>query len=74
MVAARAVRDGDEVILITEGGKTIRMQVSPEQFRVMGRATAGVRAINVPEGDRLVSMASVRPEDDDVGRRRCRGR
>ncbi|MDF1701002.1 MAG: DNA gyrase subunit A [Planctomycetota bacterium] len=66
VVAARAVRDGDEVILITEGGKTIRMSVSEEQFRVMGRATAGVRAINVPDGDRLVSMASVRPEEDDL--------
>ena len=67
VVAARAVRDGDEVILITEGGKTIRMSVSEEQFRTMGRATAGVRAISVPEGDRLVSMASVRPEADENG-------
>ncbi len=64
VVAARSVRDGDEVILITEGGKTIRMQVSAEQFRVMGRATAGVRAISVPEGDRLVSMATARPDPE----------
>jgi DNA gyrase subunit A len=65
VVAAREVLDGDEVILITEGGKTIRMQVSSEQFRVTGRATAGVRAIEVPGDDRLVSMAWVRPEDED---------
>ena len=65
VVDARAVRDGDEVILITEGGKTIRMSVSTDQFRVMGRATAGVRAIALPEDDRLISMAWVRPEDGD---------
>jgi DNA gyrase subunit A len=64
VVAARSVEDGDEVMLVTEGGQTIRMQVSEEQFRVLGRATAGVKAIEVPEGDRLVSMAWVRPEDE----------
>jgi DNA gyrase subunit A len=64
VVDARSVIDGDEVILITEGGKTIRMSVTPDQFRLMGRATAGVRAISVPAGDRLVSMAWVRPEDE----------
>jgi DNA gyrase subunit A len=62
VVAARSVRDGDEVILITEGGQTIRMEVTERQFRVMGRSTAGVRAIDVPEGDRLVSMAVVAGE------------
>ena len=66
VVDARAVRDGDEVILITEGGKTIRMSVNTDQFRVMGRATAGVRAINLPAEDRLISMAWVRPEDGDA--------
>ena len=63
VVAARSVLDGDEVILITQGGQTIRMGVTQEQFRATGRSTAGVRAINVPDGDRLVSMAWVRPED-----------
>ena len=63
-VAARSVRDGDEIILITEGGKSIRMSVGSDQFRPIGRATAGVRAIDVPTGDRLVSMAWVRPEDE----------
>jgi DNA gyrase subunit A len=67
VAAARAVQDGDEIILITEGGKSIRMSVTEEQFRVMGRATAGVKAIDLPEGDRLVSMAWARPEDDEEG-------
>jgi DNA gyrase subunit A len=62
VVAARRVMDGDEVILITEGGQTIRMEVTPEQFRILGRSTSGVRGIEVPEGDRLVSMALVRAE------------
>ena len=64
VVAARPVLDGDEVILITEGGQSIRMQVSTEQFRTMGRSTGGVKAIEVPSGDRLVSMAWVRPEEN----------
>lgn len=61
VVAAKAVQDGDEVILTTAGGQTIRTTVSPEQYRVTGRSTSGVKAISVPEGDRLVSMAWVRP-------------
>ena len=65
VVAARSVRDGDEIIVITEGGQTLRMSVTEDQFRTTGRATAGVKAIAVPEGDRLVSMAWVRPEDAD---------
>jgi len=65
VVAARSVRDGDEIILITEGGQTIRMQVTESQFRAMGRSTGGVKAIEVPEGDRLISMAWVRPEEDE---------
>ena len=67
VVAARAVEDDDEIILITEGGQTIRMQVSPRQFRRMGRSTGGVKAIDLPEGDRLISMAWVRPEDEAEG-------
>ncbi|MDJ0974983.1 MAG: DNA gyrase subunit A [Planctomycetota bacterium] len=67
VVDARTVLTGDEVILITEGGQTIRMSVTDGQFRLMGRSTAGVRAISVPAGDRLVSMAWVRPEDDGNG-------
>ena len=62
VVAARTVRDGDEIILITERGQTIRMQVNEDQFRAMGRSTGGVKAISVPDGDRLISMAWVRPE------------
>ncbi len=61
VVAAKAVQDGDEIILITEGGQTIRTTVTSEQFRLTGRSTGGVRAIDVPEGDRLVSLAWVRP-------------
>jgi len=61
VVAAKAVQDGDEIILITEGGQTIRTTVTGEQFRLTGRSTGGVRAIDMPEGDRLVSMAWVRP-------------
>ncbi len=62
VAAARSVQDGDEIILVTDGGKAIRMEVNEAQFRVLGRATAGVKAIDLPEGDRLVSMAWIRPD------------
>jgi DNA gyrase subunit A len=66
VVAARSVVDGDEIILITESGQSIRMEVTGEQFRVLGRSTSGVKAIEVPEGDRLVSMALVAAEDAET--------
>ena len=66
VVAAKAVQDGDEIILTTAGGQTIRTTVSSEQYRVMGRSTSGVKAISLPEGDRLVSMAWVRPAGGPV--------
>jgi len=46
VVGARAVMDGDEIILVTEGGQAIRMQVTGDQFRTMGRNTGGVKAIS----------------------------
>jgi DNA gyrase subunit A len=67
VVGARTVKDGDEIILITERGQVIRMRVTEEQFRTTGRDTGGVRAIEVPADDRLVSMAWVRPEEGAEG-------
>jgi DNA gyrase subunit A len=63
----RHVHESDEILLVTEGGMLIRMNVA--EVRRIGRATQGVRLIRLDEGDRLVSVAraeaaSADPEDD----------
>ncbi|MGD8538214.1 MAG: DNA gyrase subunit A [Candidatus Aminicenantes bacterium] len=47
----------EEILLITEMGKVIRFKT--EQLRPIGRATQGVRIINLEKGDRVVSIAKV---------------
>ena len=64
VVGAYAVREGDSIMLITANGKMIRMAVG--DIRVIGRATQGVRLINLDEGDKLVSMTTVEPDDDEL--------
>jgi len=48
----------DELLLITEMGKVIRIKT--EQVRPIGRSTQGVKIINLEKKDRVVSMAKVR--------------
>lgn len=48
----------EELLLITEMGKIIR--IKPEQCRPLGRATQGVKIINIEDNDRVVSIAKVR--------------
>jgi len=61
VVGMRLVGDTDEVILITEKGILIRTAVS--EIRQTGRGASGVRLIKLDEGDRLVAMAKVEPEE-----------
>jgi len=64
VVGARAVQETDSLMLITEKGKMIRMAVT--DMRVIGRATQGVRLINLDEGDKLVSATAFEPEDKEI--------
>ena len=52
------VTSDEEMLLITEMGKVIRIKT--EQVRPSGRATQGVRIINLEKGDKVVSIAKVR--------------
>jgi DNA gyrase subunit A len=63
VVAAFPVRDSDQIMLVTDGGTLIRCPV--DGIRIAGRATRGVRIVNVSEGERVVS--AVRIGEDDVG-------
>jgi DNA gyrase subunit A len=64
VVGMVAVRDDDEVILITERGILIRTRV--DEIRETGRNAAGVRLIKLDEGDKLVALAKVDAMDADV--------
>ncbi len=63
VVGVAAVRDGDEVILITVQGMVTRCKV--DTIRLVGRNTQGVRVMNLNEGDRLATLAKVAPETVD---------
>jgi DNA gyrase subunit A len=57
LAGAMIVRDGYEVMLISQDGTVIRQKA--EGISRMGRATQGVRVMNLREGDRLSSIARV---------------
>ncbi|MCI0434893.1 MAG: DNA gyrase subunit A [Gemmatimonadetes bacterium] len=64
-IAAKGVQDSDELVLITRNGVMNRQRVS--DMRVIGRATQGVRVVTLDEGDSIVDIARVVPEDDADG-------
>ena len=57
IAAARVVQESDDITLITSGGIVLRLKVS--QVSQSGRATRGVRLMNMPTGDRLASLARI---------------
>ena len=60
------VTDRDELLLVTEQGQIIRMKAG--DLRPIGRDTQGVRLMDLAEGDRLVSIATLsEPEDLNGG-------
>ena len=63
VVGVTAVRDGDEVIIITVQGMVTRCKV--ETIRLVGRNTQGVRVMNLNDGDRVATLAKVAAETVD---------
>ena len=57
------VEDEDELMLITQQGKVLRMDT--KDIRAIGRATQGVRLIEIDDHDRVVSLARLREEAGD---------
>jgi DNA gyrase subunit A len=57
LIAIKLVTDKDDIMIINKSGITIRMSV--EELRVMGRATQGVRLINLRNGDEIAAVAKV---------------
>jgi DNA gyrase subunit A len=64
LVAIKNVTDQDDLMIINKSGITIRMAVS--DLRVMGRATQGVKLINIKDNDSIAAVAKVMHEDDEV--------
>ncbi|MCP5061444.1 MAG: DNA gyrase subunit A [Ignavibacteriae bacterium] len=64
LISIKEINDKDELVIITNGGMVIRQGV--KKIRVMGRATQGVRLINLKEGDIIADVARVVSEDNGV--------
>jgi DNA gyrase subunit A len=65
VVGVAQVVPEDQVMLITDGGKVLRCKVSG--ISQMGRATQGVRLMDLGEGERLVAMARLAESDSEGG-------
>ena len=57
LVSIQAVTDDNDLMIINRSGVTIRTEV--KQIRLAGRATQGVRIINLREGDAIASVMAV---------------
>jgi DNA gyrase subunit A len=64
LVSIKNVTDTDDLMIINKSGIAIRMEVS--SLRVMGRATQGVKLINLRENDSIAAVAKVVLDDEDV--------
>ncbi len=65
VVGVAFVQDGDELLLITQQGMILRMQTN--DVRAIGRATQGVKLIDLDEGDKLVAIAKLVEKDEGNG-------
>lgn len=64
LVAIKNVSDSDDLMIINKSGIAIRM--SMEDLRTMGRATQGVRLINLKGGDSIAAVAKVMKDEDEL--------
>ncbi len=65
LIAIKSVTDNDDLMIMTEKGIAIRMSVN--DIRVMGRATQGVRLINLKDNDRIASIAKAEKMEEAKG-------
>src|SRR5438445_7591251 len=65
VVGVRMVTDDDQIMLVTSGGKVIRLRVN--EIRVIGRHSQGGRLINLEEGERVASVARLAEREEEGG-------
>ena len=63
LISIQAVTDDNDLMIINRSGLTIR--TSADQIRVAGRATQGVKVIDLREGDSIASVTAVPKTEDD---------
>ena len=63
LVAIKNVTDENDLMIINRSGLTIRMEVSG--IKVAGRATQGVRLINIKEGDSIAAVSAVNKNEEE---------
>ena len=64
VIGVAQVSDDDELMLITQQGKILRMAANT--IRAIGRATQGVRLIDIEGDDRAVSIARLEEQDEET--------
>lgn len=64
LVAMKNVTDENDLMIINRSGLTIRMSVA--DIKVAGRATQGVRLINIKEGDAIAAISAVNKTEEDT--------
>ncbi len=65
VVAALQVSEESDVMIITSGGKVIRVHAN--EIREAGRSTQGVRLLRADEGDKIAAAAAILEEDEEPG-------
>ena len=63
LVAMKSVTDDEDLMIIKKSGVAIRMSVN--ELRVMGRATQGVKLINLKDDDSIAAVAKIAKQDDE---------
>ena len=63
-MAIKSVTNSNDLMIITKNGIAIRMNVA--DLRVMGRATQGVKLINIQENDNIGAVTKVDHEDEEL--------
>jgi len=65
LISIKSVSDQDDLMIITRSGLTIRLAV--KTIRIAGRATQGVKLINLRENERIAAVASVLKSQEENG-------
>ncbi len=63
VIGVRMVKDDDDLMLVTDGGKVIRTPL--KGISIIGRNTQGVRLIDLAEGERVVGVATLAEKDEE---------
>jgi DNA gyrase subunit A len=64
LVSIKSVTDNDDLMIINKSGIAIRLEV--KNLRVMGRATQGVKLINLKNNDSIAAVAKVMHDEEEI--------